>query len=686
MRFLALLFALLLALFLTPISGPRISLALAAQTPQAANDAFRAAVARQPKNAELRVRWGRLFLERFQPGEAETLFNEALEIDPKHAGAVLGLALVASETFDRRAVELAEKAVQLDPKLAEGYELLAKLALEELDFERAAKEADRAGAFAIHGIIALLTDRSPDAWFNRLDAHDGRTHAEAARHFVLNRRYQEAVELYRKALERDPKLWSAHSALGVQLMRLGLDEEARRHLEAAYHAGYDSPATVNTLRLLDSYVNFNFIRAGGMVLKLHKKESALLRPYVEAELRRAIQTYERKYRFKLERPVQVEMYPDHEDFAVRTLGMPGLGALGVSFGYVVAMDSPSGRKPGSFHWGSTLWHELSHVFVLSMTKHRVPRWVTAGMAVYEETAASPEWGDRLGPEVLMALKEKRLLPIATLDRGFVRPSYPSQVVVSYFQAGRICDFIAEKWGYGKLLEMTGDFGLRKTTPQVIEERLGVKPKEFDKRFLAWVTAQTGKTVDGFESWRKGMKQLHEAATAKKFDQVLRDGPALRDLYPDYVEAGSVYEALAQAHLGAADKPKAIAELEAYARAGGRSPHALKQLASLQEEAGRKGDAAATLNRLNYIAPAGDEELHRKMGELYLDTGDAPGAIREFRAALESKPGDIAAAHFNLARAYRAANQPDQAKEQVVLSLEAAPGYRAAQKLLLELSK
>jgi tetratricopeptide (TPR) repeat protein len=75
-----------------------------------------------------------------------------------------------------------------------------------------------------------------------------------------------------------------------------------------------------------------------------------------------------------------------------------------------------------------------------------------------------------------------------------------------------------------------------------------------------------------------------------------------------------------------------------------------------------------------------------MGELYLDAGDAPGAIREFSAALASKPGDAAAAHFNLARAYRAANRPDQAKEQVVLSLEAAPGYRAAQKLLLELSK
>ena len=31
---------------------------------------------------------------------------------------------------------------------------------------------------------------------------------------------------------------------------------------------------------------------------------------------------------KLPGPVQVEVYPDHEDFAVRTLGMPGLGRSG----------------------------------------------------------------------------------------------------------------------------------------------------------------------------------------------------------------------------------------------------------------------------------------------------------------------------------------------------------------------
>ena len=45
--------------------------------------------------------------------------------------------------------------------------------------------------------------------------------------------------------------------------------------------------------------------------------------------------------------------------------------------------------------------------------------------------------------------------------------------MSYFQAGRICDYINEKWGYDKLLAMMHDFGPTvTTTDEVIEESAG----------------------------------------------------------------------------------------------------------------------------------------------------------------------------------------------------------------------
>ena len=90
---------------------------------KAANDAFRAAIKLHPKDPKLRVRWGRMYLEHWQPADATDLFNEALEIDKEYAPAILGLALVAAEGFEGKASDLAERALKSDPKLVEAREL-----------------------------------------------------------------------------------------------------------------------------------------------------------------------------------------------------------------------------------------------------------------------------------------------------------------------------------------------------------------------------------------------------------------------------------------------------------------------------------------------------------------------------------------------------------------------------------
>ncbi len=662
----------------------------------AANNAFRDLVKAQPKNPDYKVRWGRLFLERFNSADAGKLFEEALVIKKDHPGALLGLALVAADGFEAQAAEFAHQALEADPKLTEARVLLARLALEDNDPRKAAEEADKVlaispnalDAMAIHASIDWLDDKSYTPWIERilvLNPHYGEAYALGAHFLILNRRYEEGIRFYRKAIEIEPDLWSAHSQLGINLMRLGFEEEARAQLEDCYEHHYRDAATVNTLTLLDSYKNFVTYRNGNTILKLSKKEAELLRPYFELEMKRALATYEEKYGVKLDKPVQVEVYPDHEDFAVRTMGLPGLGALGVTFGYVVAMDSPSGRKAGTFHWATTMWHELSHVYVLTATKHRVPRWFTEGMAVYEETAASPEWGDRIDPQVIGALKRKKLLLVAELDRGFVHPTYPSQVVVSYFQAGRICGFIAHEWGYAKLLAMMHDFAANATTAEVIEKELGMKPEEFDQKFLAALDAETKTVIEGFEDWRKGLKEVAALAKTGDYPQVIEKSDAIRDIYPDYVEPGNLYEFRADAYLALNNKAAAIQELGNYAKIGGRSPDALKKLATLLVEAGRPADAAAALDRLNYINPI-DEELHHRLGDLWFAQNNLEGAIREYQAVLAGKPIDPATAHFNLAKAYRRANRTDSARDELVLALEAAPGYRPAQKMLLELSQ
>lgn len=653
-----------------------------------ANEMFKVLESRYANDPDFKVAWGEVYYDNAQYDDAGGLFAEALKAKPDHAAALYGMARVAAESFESRAAEMAKKALEADPKLVGAQELLARLALEDNDNPKAIEEAKKAiamdpksvGGRAVLATIDLLADKKTTEW----DPKDAAGYHTIGHFFVLNRRYEEGIVYLQKAVELNPKAYKARSELGINLMRLGRNDEAFQQLETCFNNGFRSSATVNTLRLIDSYKKFVTFTTDRTVLKLDQKEADLLRPYIESEMQRAIATYEKKYRIKLEKPVQVEVYPNHDDFAVRTLGMPGMGALGVTFGYAIAMDSPSGRRPGAFHWASTLWHEMSHVFTLTATGHRVPRWFTEGMAVHEETAVEPDWGDRLSPDVITAIKDKKLLPIAQLDRGFVHPTNSAQVIVSYFQAGRIVDYINGKWGWDTLLGMLHDFGTGLDTPTVVRKNLKIEPEEFDKQFLAWVENDTKTVTEHFDEWKKRYGLVSRAAGNKDWGEVVKEGNAIRDWYPDYVEDHSIYELLAQAYVAKDDKKSALAQLEQYGKVGGRNPETLKLLSKLLEESGQKKEAARVLGNLNMIYPM-DAEAHKRLGSLLLEQSNTKGAVREFGAVAAKNPVDPAQAYYDLARAYLADGQKEKAEEECLAALEAAPGFRPAQKLLVELT-
>lgn len=658
-------------------------------------NAFRDAVAAEPNNAHAKVRWGRLLLERFNPAEASGLFQEALAVNSNDPEALLGLALVASDSFEGSAAGLARQALKADPKLTEAQELLARLALEESDANGAREEADRAlkldahslTAEAVHASADLVEHRPADTWLNRMAQEhpsEGRGYELIGYFLQINRRYEDGDDYFRKAIAVQPNLWSAHSELGLNLMRLGQEADARKELELCYANGYRDNPTVNTLRLMDSYKNFRTFRTGTTILRLHEKEADVLRLYMEPEMQRALAAYQKKYEYKLSRPVQLEVYPDHDDFAVRTMGMPGLGLLGVTFQDVVAMDSPSGRPPGDFHWAATMWHELSHVYVLSITNQRVPRWFTEGVAVHEETQASPDWGDRLSPDVILAIKTKKLLPVEQLDRGFIHPQYPNQVVVSYYEAGKICDFISQKWGEHKLLDMVHAFAKTDSVSEVIAGQLGIKPEEFDREFLASLDRETKTVVDNFDKWQADMKALHQAVRAGNGDEILSKAKAVHDEFSNYVDPGDAYEAVAGYFKSKGMEDAEANELREYSRAGGRNPTSLKELATLLSKQGKAKESAEVLERLIYITPL-DEELHTMLGERYLALNDAGGAIREYRALVLGKAPDAAAAHYGLARALHMAHKDAEAKDELLECLEGAPGFKPAQRMLLEMT-
>ena len=182
-----------------------------------------------------------------------------------------------------------------------------------------------------------------------------------------------------------------------------------------------------------------------------------------------------------------------------------------------------------------------------------------------------------------------------------------------------------------------------------------------------------------------MKLLAAAARSGNHDDVIREGKTTTTIYPDFTEGKSAYELVADAFVAKGDKDSARKQLEQYSAAGGRNPETLLKLAKWQEEAGDRKSAIETLQRLIYIYPLG-EEIHARLGDLYMAENRPEDAIREYTVLIAAKPIDEASSRYNLARALHSAKRPDEAKEQLLLALEAAPGFKPAQRMLLELAR
>jgi tetratricopeptide (TPR) repeat protein len=400
-------------------------------------------------------------------------------------------------------------------------------------------------------------------------------------------------------------------------------------------------------------------------------------------VQQGIATFSRRYGFKLQEPVTVELYPDHDDFAVRVAALPGIGLLGVTFGYVVAMDSPSGRASGDFHWGSTLWHELAHVFTLEATDHRVPRWLSEGISVFEEWRTGPTPGVLVPPDVLTAVNDDKFLPVSDLDTGFIRPSYPNQVQVSYVQAGLICLFIEQRWGFERLSLLLHQFDRNITTAAAVESAFKMKPADFDKEFDAFVRSRYGALLAGMNEWQTQYSAARKAIQNEQWNDAIAPAQRAVELYPEHTGPGSPYLLLARALDKSGKRPEAIAALEAYRKAGGWDPTAFRELARWLDEAGRANDATAVIQALNYADPLNPDQ-HAQLGERLLTADRAEDSLREFRVLLALREHDPAQAYLGAARALYALGDRAASRRNVLDALAAAPHYKPAQEFLLQI--
>ncbi|HEY6220898.1 MAG TPA: tetratricopeptide repeat protein, partial [Gemmatimonadaceae bacterium] len=476
---------------------------LGVTNPQLFKDALKAfdmALRADPQNDDARVQLGNLFLEKYNNADAQTEFDEVLRTNPNNPAALVGAAERKDADNEPGVDSLVRRALAVNPDFVPARLMVARQRIDVEDYPGARAELDHvlridplnaeavamlaAAAYLQHDAAGFATNKQRALANNPKDGDFFVTMSELTSRVRL---YDTAATFARQGIAVDSTNWKAHAKLGMNLLRMGQVEEARRSLERAFAADPYDVWTKNTLDLLDTYKNYDIVATEHFRLMIEKTESGVLGVYLGDLAEQAYKTFAAKYGYTPNGLVRIEVYRSHADFSVRTVGLAGLGALGVSFGNTLAFDSPAAKDAGPFNWGSTFWHELAHTFTLGATDNRVPRWFSEGLSVYEEHHAFKSgWGFGVSPAFLAALKAGKLVPVSRMNDGFMHPAYPEQVGYSYYQASLVCELIARDYGEPALIKMLQGYKDGLTTDQVFQRVLNTDIKAFDKKFDDYV--------------------------------------------------------------------------------------------------------------------------------------------------------------------------------------------------------
>jgi cellulose synthase operon protein C len=684
---------------------------------QDANDMYRSAIEADSDYLEAHLSAGELFTKKYNYSDAAEFLSDALKLNPNSARAYLDIALNKRFEGGDELNSALNRALEINPNYVEAIALKAALALEGGQFDIASTEIEKAlkinpRSLEVHSLRAAmyyLQDREFEPEVSAtlaIGPRYGDIYNTLAHYATITRRTEQAAQFSRRAIELSPRSWDAHLSLGMSLLRLGQMESGRAAVEKAFKGDPFNVWAKNTLDLLDSMESYRETKRGPFVIKASAQESDVLSPYAANLLEEAAAKLTAKYRFTPKGPIIVEIFQNHEDFAVRALGIPGLGALGVCFGPVIAQDSPSAREAGEFNWGSTLWHEFTHVITLQMTDYRIPRWFSEGLSVYEERRARPGWGDDWNAMLVRSFVTGRWFKIADLDAAFQRPRTLQDLPIAYFEASQICEFIAERYGFDAILNMLALYRDKARTPDILRQALKLSEADFDREFNAYVESKVRPLHQALSGESNLIASLSKEDVLKQLE--LRETFALHiraaelfaadgdratavthynralELFPYFTGKGNPYESLSKLLEQKGDPAQAATVLDKLVSKDENNLEALKTVARLRAALGQRQQALDALVASFYISPF-DYKLHTQAGELGVELKNYPQALAEFQAALALQPPNVAEANYNVASAYYALGRQPEAKRAVLRALEAAPRYEKAQELLLRIT-
>jgi tetratricopeptide (TPR) repeat protein len=696
---------------------------------------FDRARAQFPDKREPHIAVGMLALEKQDFELAAEIFQAAVKKFPDDAEVHFGLAKAFAPSEPLRAAAELQKCLAANPRFVPALLLHIDRCIDGEQYD----EADRwllkvsetnphePDAWAFRAILAhLRNDPRGERLFR--DAGSAASNPEID-HLIglkLSQKYRfaEGAAAQRRALAIDPEFIPAKVQLAQDLLRLG-DEEAGWEMakEAGEADGYNV-SNFNLLELKDRIAKFTTLEDDHFIIRMETKEAAVYGRRVQSLLGRAKQTLCEKYGLDLQQKIVVEIFPDENDFAVRTFGMPaGSGYLGVCFGKVITANSPASQKEHPANWESVLWHEFCHVVTLELTLNKMPRWLSEGISVYEEAQENPSWGQRMNPRFKEMILAGELTPVSQLSSAFLNARDGVALQFAYYESNLVVEFLVREHGLDCVKHVLRDLkaglpindALERHTDGLpaLEAKFAEYARDVATKYAANVDnakpelaeAATKEAPKGIQTvraikddfTREGLEQWltehpNSAVGLTLYSQMLlEDGQyelakkplrKLIELNPGQMGPGNAYENLAGVHRMLKEYHDERLVLETSTAIDCSALGACQRLIELGNDE-HDPEAVMTSARkalaINPMLP----KVHRAA----LDAGETIGAtdeaIESARALLVLSPDDASQTHYRLARLLHSKGDAE-AKTHVLQSLEEAPRFRAAQKFLLEI--
>ena len=697
----------------------RAALLLGLDPRKALEQFFDRAKKRDPSYREAYLASGQIALDKNDFQLAAKVFAAGLKKFPDDPDMNFGLAQAYAPTDRLQMLSFLEETLRLNTNHVDSYLLLTDHLVDGEKYEAADKNIGQAlavnpwnaQAWAYRAVLRHLAEDSAGEARARKSALKFWSSNPEVDHLIgrkLSQKYRftEGAAAQRQALQFDASYLPAKIQLAQDLLRLGEEKEGWQLAQAVHTEDAYDVVAYNLVTLQGSLAKYHTLTNQHFILRMSSHEAAVYGWEAQELLERARTNLSAKYGMTLTNPTVVEIFTDQKDFGVRTFGMPGNpGFLGVCFGSVITANSPVSQADHPANWQAVLWHEFCHVITLQLTRNKMPRWLSEGISVYEERQANPAWGQTMNPKYREMVLGKDLTPVGDLSAAFLAPKTDLHLQFAYYESYLVVEFLVERFKLDSLKEILQDLARGVEINRAIAAHTAPLEK-IEKDFAAFAKERAAKLAPDLD-WKKPsredtagedldfkskfsknyyvlMRQARKLVEQKKWAEAKAPLDLLLKAYPDQIGGESAYLLRAAVHRGLGETNLERAVLSQLAALDSDTTESYLRLMELESAAGHWPPVVLNAERFLAVNPLLPQP-YRYLARAQEALGQTQPAIRSLQTMLLLDPPDPADVHFRLAKLLHQSGDPG-AKRHLLQSLEEAPRFREAHRLLLEMNR